>query len=177
MSTIVTGFDIGGTKCAVSVGALRDGDIEIADRRAIETPDTWQQAVVRLFCLANELLGWQKPAACGFSCGGPLDAARGVQSEYLQASSDYLTQIRESINILKEGRIPYEFRTTVVREFHSAEDIREIAAELSGASAWYLQPFRDAPEVPRKGLHAPDKMTMEEFGSIGNRFIKTIIRN
>ena len=78
MSTIVTGFDIGGTKCAVSVGALRDGDIEIADRRAIETPDTWQEAVVRLFCLANELLGWQKPAACGFSCGGPLDAARGV---------------------------------------------------------------------------------------------------
>ena len=88
-----------------------------------------------------------------------------------------LTQIRESINILKEGRIPYEFRTTVVREFHSSDDIREIAAELSGAAVWYLQPFRDAPEVPRKGLHAPDQMTMEEYGSIGNRFIKTIIRN
>lgn len=88
-----------------------------------------------------------------------------------------LAQIRESINILKEGRIPYEFRTTVVQEFHSADDIREIAAELSGAAVWYLQPFRDAPEVPLKGLHAPDKMTMEEFGSIGNRFIKTIIRN
>ena len=88
-----------------------------------------------------------------------------------------LTQVRESISFLKEGRIPYEFRTTVVREFHSAEDIREIAAELSGAAVWYLQPFRDAPEVPRKGLHAPDQMTMGEYGSIGNRFIKTIIRN
>lgn len=88
-----------------------------------------------------------------------------------------LTQIRESIGVLKEGRIPYEFRTTVVREFHSAEDIREISAKLSGAEVWYLQPFRDAPEVPRKGLHAPDQMTMEEFGSIGNRFIKTIIRD
>ena len=53
----------------------------------------------------------------------------------------------------------------------------EIAAELSGAAVWYLQPFRDAPEVPCKELHAPDPMTMEEFGSIGNRFIKTIIRN
>ena len=88
-----------------------------------------------------------------------------------------LTQIRESVSFLKEGRIPYEFRTTVVREFHSAGDISGIAAELSGASVWYLQPFRDAPEVPRKGLHAPDQMTMEEYGSIGNRFIKTIIRN
>ncbi len=88
-----------------------------------------------------------------------------------------LAQIRQSIDLLKGGSTPYEFRTTVVREFHSADDIREIAAELSGAAVWYLQPFRDAPEVPRKGLHAPDPMTMEEFGSIGNRFIKTIIRN
>ena len=31
-----------------------------------------------------------------------LDAARGVQSEYLQASSDYLTQIRESQAVLSE---------------------------------------------------------------------------
>ena len=88
-----------------------------------------------------------------------------------------ITKIRESISLLKEGKTPYEFRTTVVREYHSADDIGEIAAYLSGASVWYLQPFRDAQEVPLKGLHAPDQMTMEEFGSIGNRFIKTIIRN
>ena len=88
-----------------------------------------------------------------------------------------VSRIRESISLLKGGKTPYEFRTTVVREFHSAEDIGEVAAELAGAAVWYLQPFRDAPEVPRKGLHAPDQLTMEEFGSIGNRFIKTIIRN
>ena len=98
-------------------------------------------------------------------------------AETIGRSEAPMEQICESISLLKEGKVPYEFRTTVVREFHTADDIGEIAAGLSGASVWYLQPFRDAPEVPWKGLHAPDQMTMEEFGSIGNRFIKTIIRN
>ena len=87
-----------------------------------------------------------------------------------------LTQIRESISFLKEGRIPYEFRTTVVREFHSAEDIREIAVELSGASVWYLQPFHDAPEVERRGLHSPTPEEMKIYDSIGNRYLKTMVR-
>ncbi len=98
-------------------------------------------------------------------------------AETIGLSEAPISRIRESISLLKGAEIPYEFRTTVVREFHSAEDIGEIAAELAGAAVWYLQPFRDAPEVLRKGLHAPDQVTMEEFGSIGNRFIKTIIRN
>ena len=87
-----------------------------------------------------------------------------------------IARIRQSVSLLKQGRTPYEFRTTMVREFHTAADIGEIAAELSGAPVWYLQPFRDAPEVPMSGLHPPDQAAMEEFGSIGNRYVKTIIR-
>ena len=37
-----------------------------------------------------------------------------------------LTGIRESISLLTEGPADYEFRTTVVREFHEAEDFEEI---------------------------------------------------
>ncbi|MBR6088318.1 MAG: anaerobic ribonucleoside-triphosphate reductase activating protein [Anaerolineaceae bacterium] len=85
--------------------------------------------------------------------------------------------IRRSVSLLKSGRIPYEFRTTVVREYHTAEEIGAIGRMLSGASVWYLQPFRDAPQVPAHDLHAPDSRTLEEFGSIGNRYVKTIIRN
>lgn len=97
-------------------------------------------------------------------------------AETIGLSAAPTAEVQESIKILKQGKIPYELRTTVVREFHSTDDIGEIAAELSGAAVWYLQPFRDAPEVPRKGLHAPDLTTMEEFCSIGNHYIKTIIR-
>ncbi len=85
--------------------------------------------------------------------------------------------VRQSILLLRSGSTAYEFRTTVAAEFHTAADIEKIAAALKGASVWYLQPFRDSPEVPRKGLHAPDPETMKAFGSIGNRYLKTIIRD
>ena len=87
-----------------------------------------------------------------------------------------LDRILQSVSLLKQGRIEYEFRTTIIAEYHNAEDITQIASRLKGAGIWYLQPFQDSPEVPQKGLHAPDKKTIEEFGSIGNRYLKTVIR-
>lgn len=84
--------------------------------------------------------------------------------------------IVRSLGLLKKGTVPYEFRTTVVREFHTETEIASIAEWLSGASVWYLQPFRDAPEVLRRGLHAPDLQEMERYGSIGNRYVKTMVR-
>lgn len=85
--------------------------------------------------------------------------------------------IEKSAEILRKGNIPYEFRTTVVEEFHTEADIEIIARKLAGGCIWYLQPFRDAPEVLTKGLHTPDPQQMEKFGSAANRYIKTIIRN
>ena len=86
-------------------------------------------------------------------------------------------EVRQSAGLLKQGRTAYEFRTTVTTEFHTAADMEKIAAYLKGAAVWYLQPFRDSPEVPRKGLHTPNPEQMKEFGSIGNRYVKTVIRN
>ena len=75
---ILAGFDIGGTKCAVSLGDSCAGDARIIARREIPTPGRWQEALERLFSLADELLAGSRPAACGFSCGGPLDAEKGL---------------------------------------------------------------------------------------------------
>ena len=75
---ILVGFDIGGTKCAVSLGEAKDGDVRILDKRALPTPERWQDALGRLFALAEELLAGRQSAACGFSCGSPLDAEAGL---------------------------------------------------------------------------------------------------
>ena len=38
-----------------------------------------------------------------------------------------ISKVDESIRFLLQGRVPYEFRTTVVRQFHDEESFRQIA--------------------------------------------------
>jgi pyruvate formate lyase activating enzyme len=53
-----------------------------------------------------------------------------------------IRDIEKSIDILKQGKIEYEFRTTVVPTIHLKEDVIEIAKWLSPAKKYFLQNFR-----------------------------------
>ena len=68
--------------------------------------------------------------------------------------------VEESIDILLEGRVEYEFRTTVVRELHTRADIERIAERISGARRFYLQSFIDSGNLISDGYSAysPDEM-------------------
>jgi pyruvate formate lyase activating enzyme len=48
--------------------------------------------------------------------------------------------IRKSMNLLMQGNVPYEFRTTVIKEFLSAQDILSIGKAIKESSIYYLQP-------------------------------------
>jgi len=50
--------------------------------------------------------------------------------------------IKVSIEFLKKGTVPYEFRTTVIDGIHTTDIIREMARLLRGADKLYLQKFR-----------------------------------
>ena len=85
-----------------------------------------------------------------------------------------LSKVRESVNIIMEAgaahRLSYEFRTTVVKEFHRAEDFEEIGQWIAGAQAYFLQSFTDRDTVPYGNLHAPSKEELEEFRRIAELF-------
>jgi len=53
-----------------------------------------------------------------------------------------IEDIEESIKILKEGKVDYEFRTTVVPTVLNKEDILKIAKWIRGTKRYYLQNFR-----------------------------------
>ena len=53
-----------------------------------------------------------------------------------------LSVIEESVNLLMNAGIEYEFRTTVSRELHSEKEFRAIAEWIKGCSAYYLQSYR-----------------------------------
>lgn len=58
-----------------------------------------------------------------------------------------LGPLRESVSYLLGDAVPYEFRTTVVRELHTVDDLRELANWIQGARAWFLQQYIDSDTV------------------------------
>ena len=74
-----------------------------------------------------------------------------------------LAPIQQSISWLLEGRVDYEFRTTVVRQFHDEESFAAIGPWIAGAKRYYLQAFTARDTVLRAGLSAWDRETMEHF--------------
>ncbi|MBR2800988.1 MAG: anaerobic ribonucleoside-triphosphate reductase activating protein [Erysipelotrichaceae bacterium] len=74
-----------------------------------------------------------------------------------------LDRIKETIALLMNSGIDYEFRTTVVHELHEAEDFKEIGELIRGAKHYYLQAFTDRDTVPYGGLHAPLPEEMQHY--------------
>lgn len=49
--------------------------------------------------------------------------------------------IKESIRLLENSGIEYEFRTTINKTMHKKEDLQEIKTYLTDPSRWFLQPY------------------------------------
>lgn len=76
-----------------------------------------------------------------------------------------LAPVRETVDYLLSGAVDYEFRTTVVREFHTAEDIRAISLWIRGAKRYFLQSFVDSGNLLRPGLSGVSAEEMEEMAA------------
>ena len=72
-----------------------------------------------------------------------------------------MTPYIASVNFLLSGLVDYEFRTTVVREFHTFEDILQIAKWLKGAQHYYLQCFVERDQVRGTSLSAYNEEEMK----------------
>ena len=79
--------------------------------------------------------------------------------------------ILESVEFLKCGTVPYEFRTTVVKELHSAEDFVLIGQWLSGCSAYFLQNFVASENVLVPGFSCCTKDELLSFRESLQSFI------
>lgn len=58
-----------------------------------------------------------------------------------------IEKIDRSISLIMQGCCDYEFRTTVVKELHTEQDILYISKRIQGAQAYFLQPYRDSDQV------------------------------
>jgi glucokinase len=80
MTGLLAGIDIGGTKCAVSLGYPEDVNINILDKQCFPTPPTPEETLQTFSNHLQNMLSKQSVPleAIGISCGGPLDSRRGT---------------------------------------------------------------------------------------------------
>lgn len=77
-----------------------------------------------------------------------------------------ISNIKESIKLIKDSGLDYEFRTTIVKEYHDLDSMKGIGELIKGAKKHFLQKFTDRDGVIKKGLHEIDEKTAKEFQSM-----------
>lgn len=96
--------------------------------------------------------------------------------KYPQTIDNYETEIiniQRSAELLLKSSIQYEFRTTIVREFHTCDDIRSIGEWLTGGARYFLQNFRDSGDlIGFCTFHSFTLKEMEKMKQIAQQFFQ-----
>ena len=92
------------------------------------------------------------------------DATTGTDGRFLEA-------IEESVAFLKEGKVPYEFRTTVTKDFHTREHFEKIGQWIQGAEKYFLQFFVDSGDLIDSKICGCDEEEMKEFLAAVQKYI------
>ena len=87
------------------------------------------------------------------------------------ANDTILPMVYESAAYLMENHVPFEFRTTVVKQLHEADDFRRIGEWLRGDENFYLQQFIDSGDIMQAGYSAHEKPDMAVFADIMREYI------
>ena len=82
--------------------------------------------------------------------------------------------IRESIQLIMESKLPYEFRITIVRELHELSYFHQLGALISNADLCCLQTFRDNGTVNIAGLHPYSEEDMKKAAEILRLYVHNV---
>lgn len=88
---------------------------------------------------------------------------KGPLKKYPQiAGFGDLGKIKESIDLIKNSDIDYEFRTTILPKILNIEDLKEIIKLIGGAKKYYLQQFMPQntlePDFEKEGSYSPEDL-------------------
>ena len=85
-----------------------------------------------------------------------------------------LSNVEKSVAMLLEGRVEYEFRTTIVAEYHTTQDIVAIGNWIKGAKRYFLQNFVDSGNLIGSDMHAVSKEFMKELQIEAAKFVEKV---
>lgn len=64
-----------------------------------------------------------------------------------------LSKIEESVSLLLQKKVDFEFRTTAIEEYHDLEDFKKIGEWIEGAPRYFIQRYIDNENCIAHGLH------------------------
>lgn len=76
-----------------------------------------------------------------------------------------IDNIKKSIEIIENSNIEYEFRTTIVKQFHNMGQLEKIVEYIGPKAKYYIQNYHDCDSVLQKDL---DGFNNEELLNIQN---------
>lgn len=85
-----------------------------------------------------------------------------------------LAAIKTSIDLIIKLAPDYEFRTTLVNEFHENIDIEAYLTLIKGAKRLFLQKFVDREGCIKKGLHEVDIIEAERLKNVLSKVIPEV---
>ena len=85
-------------------------------------------------------------------------------------------KINESVKLIMNSGLDYEFRTTVADNLMSTGDFEKIGQWIQGAKAYYLQQYKESAFVLDKNCNVPSKDVLESYVNILSTYVPTFIR-
>lgn len=75
---------------------------------------------------------------------------KATQEKYRDlVKNDVAEKILESIELIRDSGVDYEFRSTILPHCHGEEDIHAMGMMVRGCKRWYLQSFRTVKTLQR----------------------------
>ncbi len=100
--------------------------------------------------------------------------APGMYSASVGLEKFDMSPIEESVQCLREGHVDYEFRTTVVQELHTEQDIEKIAQWIQGAPRYFLQNFVDSGDLICENMSAVSKEELQQMREIAAQYVEKV---
>ena len=85
-----------------------------------------------------------------------------------------MDKIKQTISILMNSGVDYEFRTTLVDEFHKVEDMDGLGQLIKGSRVLYLQKFVEREGCIQKGLHEVNEETANKFIDVLKKYVNKV---
>ncbi len=85
-----------------------------------------------------------------------------------------ITNVEKSVALLLQNKVDYEFRTTVVAEYHETQDMVDIGKWIKGAKKYFLQNFVDSGNLIGENLHPIPKDFMKDLQKSASDFVEKV---